>query len=196
MGPDQVGQILNFPASPLTAEDSPLPRRSSHSAATAQLPADALAEVDQIFEIRSRGLSHSAESQAREDIERTRLYEEFSSLSTDVIRPAMQAFLERVRMNGGGGLLEVRDGVQEAGVSPRIRLWLSLSGELIGRPRQDQHPYLQLDFDLAQQLVNVAEGDMWKGHGASGPVGSWIVSEITDAVVTESLLGILRRAAA
>ena len=73
---------------------------------------------------------------------------------------------------------------------------MSLSGELIGRPRQDQHPYLQLDFDLALQRVNVAEGDMWKGHGSSGPVGSWIVSEITDAVVTESLLGILRRAAA
>ena len=195
MGPDQIGQILNFPASPLMSEDS-LPRSVSESAATPIPAADALREVDQIFETRSRGLSHTAESQQRADTERTRLYEEFSSTSASIIRPAMEAFLERVRTNGGGGLLEVRDGVQEAGVSPRVRLWLSLSGELIGRPRQDQHPYLQLDFDLALQLVNVAEGDMWKGHGSSGPVGSWIVSEITGAVVTESLLGILRRAAA
>jgi hypothetical protein len=195
MGPDQVGQILNFPASPLISEDS-LPRSASQSAATPISAADALREVDQIFETRSRGLSHTAESQERADTERTRLYEEFSSTSATIIRPAMEAFLERVRTNGGGGLLEVRDGVQEAGVSPRVRLWLSLSGELIGRPRQDQHPYLQLDFDIALQLVSVAEGDMWKGHGSSGPVGSWIVSEITDAVVTESLLGILRRAAA
>jgi hypothetical protein len=194
MGPDQVGQILNFPTSPLVSEDSP-PQSASQSAAT-PVSADALREVDQIFEARSRGLSHTAESQERADTERTRLYEEFSSTSATVIRPAMEAFLERVRTNGGGGLLEVRDGVQEAGVSPRVRLWLSLSGELIGRPRRDQHPYLQLDFDLALQLVNVAEGDMWKGHGSSGLVGSWIVSEITDAVVTESLLGILRRAAA
>jgi hypothetical protein len=194
MGPDQVGQILNFPTSPLVSEDSP-PQSASQSAAT-PVSADALREVDQIFEARSRGLSRTAESQERADTERTRLYEEFSSTSATVIRPAMEAFLERVRTNGGGGLLEVRDGVQEAGVSPRVRLWLSLSGELIGRPRRDQHPYLQLDFDLALQLVNVAEGDMWKGHGSSGLVGSWIVSEITDAVVTESLLGILRRAAA
>jgi hypothetical protein len=196
MGPDQVGQILNFPASPLTAEDSSLPRHTPHGAASPVPSTDVLREVDRIFEIRSRGLSHLAESQVRADTERTRLYEEFSSMSTHVIRPAMEAFLARVRMNGGGGLLEVRDGVQEAGVSPRVRLWLSLSGELIGRPRQDQHPYLQLDFDIDLQLVNVAEGDMWKGHGSSGPVGSWVVSDITDVVVTESLIEILRRAAA
>jgi hypothetical protein len=196
MGPDQVGQILNFPASPLTSEDSSPPRHTPHGAASAMPSTDALREVDRIFEIRSRGLSHSAESQERADTERTRLYEEFSSMSTHVIRPAMEAFLARVRVNGGGGLLEVRDGVQEAGVSPRVRLWLSLSGELIGRPRQDQHPYLQLDFDVALQLVHVAEGDMWKGHGSSGPVGSWVVSDITDVVVTESLIEILRRAAA
>ena len=112
------------------------------------------------------------------------------------IRPAMQAFLDRLRLNGGGGLLEERGGVAGAGVSPRARLWMSLSGELIGRPRRDQHPYLQLDFDVSHKRVSVEEGDVWKGHGTSGPAGAWVPSEITGDTVTKALLGVLRRAAA
>ncbi len=36
---------------------------------------------------------------------------------------------------------------------------------------------------------------MWKGHGTSGPAETWVASEITADMVTQSLLGILRRAA-
>ncbi len=123
------------------------------------------------------------------------LQEEFSAVCAHEVRPAMQAFLDRLRVNGGGGLLEERADVQGAGVGARIRLWMSLSGELLGRPRQDQHPYFQLDLDVVGQQVNLVEGDMWKGRGTSGPVGSWIASEITGAMVTQSLLEVLRRAA-
>jgi len=128
-------------------------------------------------------------------IDRAELQEEFLAVCARVVRPAMQEFLERLRMNGGGGLLEMREGVQNAGVAARARLWMSLSGDLIGRPRRNQHPYLELDLDVEHLQVNVAEGDMWKGHGSSGPAGAWKASEITSTMITESLLGILRRAA-
>jgi hypothetical protein len=195
MGPDRVGKILDFRASSDISGHRPLPPHSSDLSGADTTSIDLLAEVDHIFEMRSRRMHHSADMQSQADTENTRLQDEFASVCVETIEPAMQGFLERLRMNGGGGLLEIREGVRGAGVSPRVRLWMSLSGELIGRPRQDQHPYLQLDFDMAQQRVNVAEGDMWKGHGTSGPAETWMTSEITAELVTQSLLHILRRAA-
>jgi len=195
MGPDPKGQILNFPTSTRKRDASPLPRSVSRDNGEASLSTDPLSAVDDIFEMRARGMKGSARRQSDESSERTRLQAEFTAACRERILPAMQAFLERLRSNGGGGLLEEREGVQGAGVAPRIRLWMSLSGELIGRPRHDQHPYLQLDYDVARHDVNVTEGDMWKGHGTSGPVGAWVAREITSAMVTESLIGILRRAA-
>ncbi len=186
MGPDHVGQILNFP----TSQDN-----SGADTESARPSPDLLHEVDRIFETRAHGLSHSVERQSQIDTENIRLHDEFTSVCATTIRPAMQAFLERLRANGGGGLLEERSGVHGAGVAPRITLWMSLKGELIGRPRRDQHPFLQLDFDAAQHQVVLVEGDMWKGHGASGPVGTWSTSEITGSLVTASLLDVLRRAA-
>jgi hypothetical protein len=195
MGPDQAGQILNFPTSPRSSQDPVEARGSSPSTDLTTPSSDDLAEVDQIFEKRSGALDHAAERQSHMATEHVRLREEFSAVSAGTIRPAMESFLERLRVNGGGGLVEERSGVESAGVAPRIRLWMSLSGELIGRPRRDQHPYFQLDLDVARQQVNLDEGDMWKGRGTSGPVGAWITSEITGAMVTESLLDVLRRAA-
>jgi hypothetical protein len=195
MGPDQVGQILNFPTSPRNSQD-PVDVDGSSQATDPTTPSsDALAEVDRIFEKHSEALGQSAERRTHTATEHVRLREEFAAVSAGTIRPAMETFLERLRLNGGGGLVEERSGVEGAGVAPRIRLWMSLSGELIGRPRRDQHPYLQLDLDVTRQQVNLDEGDMWKGRGTSGPVGAWITSEITGAMVTESLLDVLRRAA-
>ena len=181
MGPDPEGQILNFPSSTRNSDASSHPRRSSRDTETTSVSTDSLSEVDHIFEMRSRGIDGSAQRQSDESAEQTRLQAEFSTACREQILPAMQKFLERLRMNGGGGLLEEHEGVQEAGVAPRIRLWMSLSGELIGRPRHDQHPYLQLDYDVSpDSRCNVAEGDMWKGHGTSGPVGVWSAGEITE----------------
>jgi hypothetical protein len=192
MGPDPVGQILAFPGSPRPSDD-PVSRTSS--AADSTVASDLLDEVDHIFEMRSRGLDLSGERRSQIDAQRVALQEEFSSACANTIRPAMQAFLERMRRNGGGGLLEQRSGVQRAGVAARIRLWMSLSGEIIGRPRRDQHPYLQLDLDVVEQRVNLIEGDKWQGHRYSGPVASWTTSEITGPLVTQSLIDVLRRAA-
>jgi hypothetical protein len=193
MGPDRTGQILNFPSPAFVSEDLDIPRVSSGGTETPT--SDLLTEVDHIFEMRSQSASQSVARQSQAETEAMRLQDEFGSVCEEQILPAMQAFLERLRLNGGGGLLEERDGVG-ARVSPRVRLWMSLSGELIGRPRRDQHPYLQLDFDITRKRVSVEEGDMWKGHGTSGPAGAWILSEITGDTVTAALLGVLRRAAA
>ncbi|HEY5026171.1 MAG TPA: hypothetical protein VII76_14440 [Acidimicrobiales bacterium] len=195
MGPDQVGQILNFPTSTHRSDGHPPVRRPSDGDDPVTASPGPLDEVDRIFEGRVQGLSHGSERQARIDTENIRLRQEFSALCASTVRPAMESFLERVRVHGGGGLIEERSGVEHAGVSPRIRLWMSLSGELIGRPRRDQHPYLQLDLDVERQEVTLEAGDMWKGHGSSGPVGVWIASEITGAMVTQSLVDVLRRAA-
>ena len=93
------------------------------------------------------------------------------------------------------GCSKERKGIAGTGVAPRMRLWMSLSGEILGRPRQDRNPYLQLDFELRTRQVTVAEGDMWQGHGASGPVGAWDASEVTNVLVTRALLAVLQRAA-
>ena len=186
MGPDSIGQILSFPK-PVGSEDLPVSSTCSD---------DPLDEIDEIFATRLQGRDQSVERQSQAQSERTRLQEEFATGCGEEIRSAMQAFLERLRQNGGGGLLEEREGVEGAGVAPRVRLWMSLSGEIIGRPRRDQHPYLQLDFDIIKRRVMVAEGDVWKGHGSSGQVGTWNAPEITGDMVMRSLVGVLRRAAA
>ena len=195
MGPDHVGQILNFPTATHPSDGEPPRRRPSHGDDPTTASPGPLDEVDRIFEGRLRGLSHGSERQARIDTENLRLRQEFAAMCASTIRPAMELFLERVRVNGGGGLIEERSGVENTGVAPRIRLWMSLSGELIGRPRRDQHPYVQLDLDVQRHEVTLEAGDMCKGHGSSGPVGVWIASEITGAMVTQSLVDVLRRAA-
>jgi hypothetical protein len=191
MGPDPVGQILKFPAAPRLSED-PRPNASGEDTATSS---DLLGEVDDIFEMRSRGLSLSGERASQIAGERARLQEEFLSVCATIVRPAMVAFLERMRRNGGGGLLEEHSGVQSAGVAARIRLWMSLSGEFLGRPRRDQHPYVQLDLDVVQQRVSLIESDAGTTHEDSGPVATWIASDITGTMVTQSLIDVLRRAA-
>ena len=131
MGPDHVGQILNFPTSPTNSESPPAPEQQPAGSSP-----DVLDEIDRIFEMRARGLSDPDERQSQIDSENARRQEEFTAVCASTVRPAMQSFLERLRVNGGGGLLEERSGVHGAGVAARITLWMSLSGEIIGRPRQ------------------------------------------------------------
>jgi len=156
---------------------------------------DLLEQVDEVFRVRAQQLQASAEQQARAGSTQARLHDDVAALCTQEIRAAMEAFLVRLRTNGGGGLLEERAGIAGTGVAPRMRLWMSLSGEILGRPRQDRNPYLQLDFEMTTRQITVAEGDMWQGHGAAGRVGAWDVSEVTNVLVTRALLAVLQRAA-
>lgn len=77
----------------------------------------------------------------------------------------------------------------------RLTLWMSLSGEISGTPRQDRDPYLQLEAEMDKQRVAVSAGDMWQGHGGntSGPVGERELSEITPAFVSQEAVAIIRR---
>jgi len=111
------------------------------------------------------------------------------------VRPPMEAIIERLKRNGGDGRIEERPEDLLRNCNHRLTLWMSISGKIADAPRLDRNPYLQLDANVAKQVVTVSEGDMWEGHGGnrSGPVGEWRLEEITPALVTHEVLEILRR---
>jgi hypothetical protein len=123
--------------------------------------------------------------------------DDFASVCETEVRPAMDAALERLRQLGGGGLLEVHPGGEPRFRSPGLTLWMSLKGEMVGEPRQDRYPYLQLEADPERRKVQVDEGDRWRGAGgnSSGRVATWDVADVTRQRVTEELLAVARRAA-
>ena len=123
--------------------------------------------------------------------------DDFTAACQTEVRPAMDAVAERLRQLGGDGLVEEHPGGEARFRSPRIALWMSLSGEIVGEPRLDRYPYLLLEADVEGRRVQVDEGDMWRGAGGntSRRVGAWEVSDLTRQRVTETLLSIARRAA-
>ena len=76
-------------------------------------------------------------------------------------------------------------------------MWMSLDGEIAGRPRPDHCPYLQLDAEPDIRSVVLTEGDVWQGHGATNGAkrGELKLSEITTAWVCTKAVAILKRAA-
>jgi hypothetical protein len=123
--------------------------------------------------------------------------EDFAAACATEVRPAMDAVLERLRQLGGGGLVEEHPGGEARVHNPRLALWMSLKGEIVGEPRLDRYPYLQLEADVEKRKVQVDEGDMWRGAGghSSGRVGAWDVAELTRDRITKELLAIAGRAA-
>jgi hypothetical protein len=124
--------------------------------------------------------------------------EDFATACTTEVRPAMDAVLERLRQLGGGGLVEEHSGNEARFRNPCLTLWMSLKGDIIGEPRLDRLPYLQLEADVDRRKVQVDEGDMWRGSGGhgSGRVAAWDVNELTRDRVINELLAIARRASA
>jgi len=88
-----------------------------------------------------------------------------------VIRPTMEAIVQRLQEDGGHGAIWERD--SEAMHRPRVILWMSVKGKISGPPRQDGNPYLQLDVDMAQRRIDVWEGDMWENSGVSRATAPW-----------------------
>ena len=123
--------------------------------------------------------------------------DDFTAACQTEVRPAMDAVVERLRQLGGDGLVEEHPGGEARFRSPRLALWMSLRGEIVGEPRLDRYPYLLLEADVEGRRVQVDEGDMWRGAGGntSRRVGAWEVSDLTRQRVTETLLSIARRAA-
>jgi hypothetical protein len=110
----------------------------------------------------------------------------------------MFAVLARLRELGGDGQIEEHPGGEARFRNPRLTLWMSLNGPIVGEPRLDRYPYLQLEADVERRQVQVDEGDMWRGVGghSSGRVATWGTADLTKQRVTEELLAIARRAAA
>lgn len=157
---------------------------------------DPLAEIDRLMRKRMDDAKRLADMNARLAAERSEFSAGFSKACDERVRPAMEAIVERLRRNGGGGLIVERPVDVSLHHDHRLTLWMSLVGEISGTPREDRLPYLQLDADVQKRSVIVSEGDMWEGHGGShsGRTAEWQVSEITHALVTEEALAILRRA--
>jgi len=158
---------------------------------------DPLSEIDVILAGVAAKDRESVARSAHEHDVREEFLHEFQLRCEREVRPAMEAVLARLRSSGGGGLIEEHPGGEARVSTPRLTLWMSLEGPLVGNPRPDRDPYLQLDADVNAREVQLSEGDMWQGAGGghSGRMGEWQLSELTGARVSEELLGILRRAA-
>ena len=131
--------------------------------------------------------------QAQAESERNQFLTDFRDITDSVIRPAMQAAVDRLGKDGGGGLIEERK--EDLMHRPRITLWMSLEDAITGTPRQDLNPYLQVDANVGLRRIDVWEGDMWEKEGNSRATSPWELSEVSNESVTERILDILRRAA-
>ena len=125
--------------------------------------------------------------------ERERFLLDFEEIARTTIKPAMEAVVQRLQKDGGGGT--VWDGESQTTGRPRLILWMSLEGEITGTPRQDRNPYLQLDANVIYRRIDLWEGDMWQKLGTSRATSPWQLSEITSESITERIVGILERAA-
>jgi hypothetical protein len=165
--------------------------------ATAASAADPLVEIESILAALKRDDRLSAESASRLLEVRQDFLDEFQAICRTEARPAMQAVLDRLRQYGGDGLIEEHPGGEARVSTPRLTLWMSLQGQISGAPRLDRHPYLQLDADVDNRTIRLTEGDNWQGRGTShgGTAGSWKPEDVTQALVTEELLAIVRRSA-
>ena len=157
---------------------------------------DHLLEIDHIVQ---KWLAHVQEVdtlRTRYASERAAFATVFSTLCETVIRPSMELVIQRLRLNGGGGVITERPADPSRKFTHRLTLWMSLSGEIVGTPRPDRYPYLQLDADADHRRVEIWEGDMWRGHGSSHSVTRWQLSEITASALFKEILEILRRSVA
>ena len=139
----------------------------------------------------------AAQKTARVFAERSEFAAQFTAACDDHVRPPMEAILERLRVDGGDGVIVERPEDLAARRWHRLTLWMSINGPISGTPWPDRYPYLQLDADVDRRAVKVSEGDMWLGHGGnrSGPVATWRLSEMTADAVTDAAIATLGRSA-
>ena len=158
---------------------------------------DPLAEVDQILEQQEVRVRQVADRTELEKVRRQQFLDDFATVSEREVRPAMEAVLDRLERDGGGGFIEEHGGGAPRYPLPQVTLWMSLAGEIPAPGREDRYPYLRLDADATHGCVQVREGDMWQGGGThkSGRTGTWQLSDITRSLVERTILDILRRSA-
>lgn len=159
---------------------------------------DPLAEVDQILEQQEVRVRQVADRTDLEKVRRQQFLDDFATVCEREVRPAMEAVLDRLERDGGGGFIEEHAGGAPRYHLPQLTLWMSLRGEIPGPGREDRYPYLRLDADASRGCVQVREGDMWQGGGTnkSGRAGTWQLSDVSRDLVERTIVDILRRSAA
>jgi len=120
---------------------------------------------------------------------------DFVTVFEERVRPSTELIIDRLRRNGGDGVIVERPEDGRLSHNHLFTLWMSLDGEIIGEAHVDRLPYLRLEADVDKRLVTVSEGDIWEGHDGNrgGKVAEWKLSEITPDAVTQEALAILRR---
>ena len=143
------------------------------------------------YQLEERTFEHEV---ARAAAERAAFVRATTSALRHVAKPVFEAVVLRLTHDGGGGRVEERPPEGRHGL--RLTLWMSLDGPIVGAPRQDHHPYVQLDLDADQPEVRVWEGDMWHGLGASRPATPLTLADLTEDVIFDRALTVLGRATA
>lgn len=156
--------------------------------------------LDEIDEIENEWLTRQEEAAAHSRqvaADRAAFADEFTRVLADRVRPAMEAVIERLRKDGGDGVITERPEDMTRLFTHRLTLWMSLHGTIEGAPRQDRHPYLQFDAHPDTKVITMSEGDMWQGKGGqhSGEVGKRQLSDLGPELVDQEVVTILRRAA-
>jgi hypothetical protein len=159
---------------------------------------DPLAGIDLIVADVARRSQEAAERDVHEVGDRENFLTGFQAACETNVLPAMHAVLDRLKKAGGGGVIEEHRGDEPRFPTPRLTLWMSLEGTIGDSPRPDRHPYLELEADVDHRLVQVSEGDMWRGGGGgrSGRVDALPLCDLTHDHITQELLRIARRSAA
>jgi hypothetical protein len=170
---------------------------------TPDAPSDPGAGGDPLADLDAIMAALAARDRASDDRSTSRLdaVERFQSAFAEAcqteVRPAMEAVIERLRANGGGGLIHQHPGGEPRFRHPSCVAWLSLEGEILGDPRPDRHGYLQIEADVTAREILISEGDMREGGGGSrsGRAGTWQLSDLTQERVRAELVEIVRRSA-
>ena len=151
-----------------------------------------------MYSARIDGERHRAEEAERVAAARSEFSADFTRRFEDDVRPAMEAIIERLQADGGGGVILERPADESRHFTHRFTLWMSLLGEIEGTPREDRHPYLRLDADVDERRVEVWEGDLWRNRrgGTSRKAAEWTLQEMDGTHVEREAIEILRRSAA
>jgi hypothetical protein len=159
---------------------------------------DPLAQIDEIERSWIDGERHRAEEAERVVAASSAFSADFTRRFEDDVRPAMEAIIERLQADGGGGVILERAADESRHFTHRFTLWLSLLGEIKGIPREDRYPYLRLDADVDKRCVEVWEGDLWRNRrgGTSRKVAVWTLQEMDGPHAEREAIEILRRSAA
>lgn len=153
---------------------------------------DSLAAIDELvadYRVEEQAFEHAVALAASE---RAAFVRAATSALRDVVKPLFETVATRLAHDGGDGRVDERCPEGRHGL--RITLWMSLDGPIVGTPRQDRNPYVQLDIDAERRQVRVWEGDLWRGLGTSRPGSPLSERDLTEDVVLARTMEVLRRA--